>query len=42
MLTDLEEQKKGKYRLIGDGEDTELGHFYKPLPCFGCGIGWFS
>lgn len=42
MLADLEEQKKGKYILIRDGEDAELGLFYKPLPCFGCGIGWFS
>lgn len=42
-LADLEEQKKGKYILIRDGEeDSELGLFYKPLPCLGCGIGWFS
>ncbi|CAN8303191.1 unnamed protein product [Cochlearia groenlandica] len=41
---DIEEQKKGKYILIhGDGDDdSELGLFYKPLPCFGFGIGWFS
>ncbi|KAG7600563.1 hypothetical protein ISN44_As06g046520 [Arabidopsis suecica] len=42
MNANLEEQRKGKYILIRDGEDSELGHFYKPLPCFGCGIGWFS
>ncbi|XP_010480015.1 PREDICTED: 60S ribosomal protein L18a-like protein [Camelina sativa] len=43
MNANLEEQKKGKYVLIRDGEDSELGGlFYKPLPCFGCGIGWFS
>ncbi|CAA7018450.1 unnamed protein product [Microthlaspi erraticum] len=42
---DIEEVKKGKYSRIGGGEedsDSELGLFYKPLPCFGCGIGWFS
>jgi len=43
LLADLEEQKKGKYVLIrDDAEDSELGQFYKPLPCFGFGIGWFS
>lgn len=31
---------KVKYTLI---KDEELGGIYdKPLPCFGCGIGWFS
>ena len=42
---DLEEKKKGKYILIRDGdeEDNELGGlFYKPLPCFGFGMGWLS
>ncbi|XP_047322700.1 uncharacterized protein LOC124926507 isoform X2 [Impatiens glandulifera] len=33
-------EKGGKYMLIRD--DTELGTYDKPLPCFGCGIGWFS
>ncbi|OMO91715.1 Ribosomal protein L18a [Corchorus olitorius] len=33
---------KGKYTLIKDEEDFETGLFDKPLPCFGCGIGWFS
>ncbi|KAF8045667.1 hypothetical protein N665_0750s0017 [Sinapis alba] len=45
MNEDLEEKKKGKYVLIRDGdeEDNELGGlFYKPLPCFGFGIGWLS
>ncbi|KAJ4896784.1 Ribosomal protein L18ae family [Raphanus sativus] len=46
MNESLEENKKGKYILIRDGEEedtTELGGlFYKPLPCFGFGIGWFS
>ncbi|KAL0864198.1 hypothetical protein Bca101_043316 [Brassica carinata] len=40
-----EQDKKGKYVLIRDHdeEDTELGGlFYKPLPCFGFGIGWLS
>ncbi|KAL3825344.1 hypothetical protein ACJIZ3_021373 [Penstemon smallii] len=32
---------KGKYTLIRD-EDSQLGLYDKPLPCFGCGIGWFS
>ncbi|CAN1799373.1 hypothetical protein LINPERHAP1_LOCUS22084 [Linum perenne] len=32
---------KGKYTLIRDPEDF-LASFDKPLPCFGCGIGWFS
>uniref|UniRef100_A0A1J3ESF7 60S ribosomal protein L18a-like protein n=1 Tax=Noccaea caerulescens TaxID=107243 RepID=A0A1J3ESF7_NOCCA len=50
MNENIEEEKKGKYSLIGDANeedsdsdsDSELGLFYKPLPCFGCGIGWFS
>ncbi|XP_039036549.1 uncharacterized protein LOC120173437 isoform X3 [Hibiscus syriacus] len=33
---------KGKYTLIKDVEDFQTGVFDKPLPCFGCGIGWFS
>ncbi|CAI9114383.1 OLC1v1015100C3 [Oldenlandia corymbosa var. corymbosa] len=28
--------------LIGDEAHGQLGIFAKPLPCFGCGIGWFS
>ncbi|CAN1147957.1 hypothetical protein LINPERPRIM_LOCUS37811 [Linum perenne] len=37
-------QEKGKYNLIRDPEDflAAGGAFDKPLPCFGCGIGWFS
>ncbi|WZZ07555.1 60S ribosomal protein L18a-like protein isoform X2 [Brassica rapa] len=43
MNENIEEQKKGKYVLIRDGEGNELGGlFYKPLPCFGFGIGWLS
>ncbi|XVF35082.1 hypothetical protein REPUB_Repub18cG0114100 [Reevesia pubescens] len=34
--------EKGKYRLLKDVEDFQTGIFDKPLPCFGCGIGWFS
>lgn len=33
---------KGKYGLIRDPEDFQTGIYDKPLPCFGCGIGWFS
>ncbi|GER37132.1 ribosomal protein L18ae family [Striga asiatica] len=33
---------KGKYSLIRGEDDTPLGLYDKPLPCFGCGIGWFS
>lgn len=33
---------KGKYALIRDPEDFQSGLYDKPLPCFGCGIGWFS
>ncbi|GMP62743.1 hypothetical protein CsSME_00024726 [Camellia sinensis var. sinensis] len=33
---------KGKYTLIRDADDFQLGTFDKPLPCFGCGIGWLS
>ncbi|KAB5563843.1 hypothetical protein DKX38_003897 [Salix brachista] len=29
------------YVPIRDVEDAQLGMFDKPLPCFGCGIGWF-
>ncbi|KAJ0075782.1 hypothetical protein Patl1_33576 [Pistacia atlantica] len=40
--TDLVDQKKGEYVLIRDAEDSQLDIYDKPLPCFGCGIGWFS
>ncbi|XP_057752242.1 uncharacterized protein LOC130970247 [Arachis stenosperma] len=36
------EQEKGKYYLIRDPEDLQIGLYDKPLPCLGCGIGWFS
>ncbi|KAJ0007357.1 hypothetical protein Pint_29008 [Pistacia integerrima] len=35
-------KKKGEYVLIRDAEDGQLDIYDKPLPCFGCGIGWFS
>ncbi|XP_074288625.1 large ribosomal subunit protein eL20z-like isoform X2 [Silene latifolia] len=31
-----------EYTLIEDADDSLLGLYDKPLPCFGCGIGWFS
>lgn len=34
--------EKGKYALIRDPEDFQTGIYDKPLPFFGCGIGWFS
>ncbi|KAK1286627.1 hypothetical protein QJS10_CPB20g00438 [Acorus calamus] len=34
--------RTGHYILLKDAEDHRLGMFDKPLPCFGCGIGWFS
>lgn len=39
--TDLKEQQNGDYTLINDVEDIKLGRFDIPLPCCGCGIGWF-
>ncbi|KAJ8750751.1 hypothetical protein K2173_015932 [Erythroxylum novogranatense] len=39
---DPAERDKGKYTLIRDPEDLQQGIYDKPLPCFGCGIGWFS
>ncbi|KAJ1685474.1 hypothetical protein LUZ63_016864 [Rhynchospora breviuscula] len=32
----------GTYALIKDVEDPRLTMFDRPLPCFGCGIGWCS
>ena len=42
LSTDVAEQRNGDYAQIKDVENPELGMFDKPLPCFGCGIGWFS
>eukprot|EP00262_Sarcandra_glabra_P006249 TRINITY_DN18372_c0_g1_i1.p1 TRINITY_DN18372_c0_g1~~TRINITY_DN18372_c0_g1_i1.p1 ORF type:complete len:108 (+),score=7.68 TRINITY_DN18372_c0_g1_i1:201-524(+) len=33
---------EARYMLIRDVEDLQVGIYDKPLPCFGCGIGWFS
>ncbi|KAL0009979.1 hypothetical protein SO802_005087 [Lithocarpus litseifolius] len=42
LSTDVVDHKNGAYAQIKDVESPELGIFDKPLPCFGCGIGWFS
>lgn len=42
QVSDAVGHEKGKYSLIRDVEDSQLGLYDKPLPCFGCGIGWFS
>lgn len=33
---------KRRCTLVKDVDDMETGAYDKPLPCFGCGIGWFS
>ncbi|XP_026398873.1 uncharacterized protein LOC113294710 [Papaver somniferum] len=40
--SDFSDREKGRYTLIKDSDDHPLGLYDKPLPCFGCGIGWFS
>ncbi|MBA0812215.1 hypothetical protein Gohar_026201 [Gossypium harknessii] len=40
--TEPVEGRNDEYTLIRDAEDPRLGMYDKPLPCFGCGIGWFS
>ncbi|XP_061359743.1 uncharacterized protein LOC133303781 [Gastrolobium bilobum] len=42
QATDGADHEKGKYTLIRDPEDYQMGLYDKPLPCYGCGIGWFS
>ncbi|XP_031114500.1 uncharacterized protein LOC116018679 [Ipomoea triloba] len=42
QATNADDRSKGKYTLIRDVEDGQAGLYDKPLPCFGCGIGWFS
>ncbi|XP_027368264.1 uncharacterized protein LOC113874221 isoform X2 [Abrus precatorius] len=42
QTTDDTDHEKGKYTLIRDPEDFQTGLYDKPLPCYGCGIGWFS
>ncbi|XP_073066910.1 uncharacterized protein [Primulina eburnea] len=39
---DVADREKGRYTLIIDEENSQVGTYDKPLPCFGCGIGWFS
>ncbi|XP_065851557.1 uncharacterized protein [Euphorbia lathyris] len=39
---DATDREKGKYTLLRDPEDFQFGAYDKPLPCFGCGVGWFS
>ncbi|XP_021715060.1 60S ribosomal protein L18a-like protein [Chenopodium quinoa] len=39
---DVAEHGKTKYTLIKDVEDYQPGLYEKRLPCFGCGLGWFS
>ncbi|XP_016462811.1 large ribosomal subunit protein eL20z isoform X1 [Nicotiana tabacum] len=42
LLQDAKEHPGNNYMLLKDVEDNRLGIFDRPLPCFGCGIGWFS
>ena len=39
---DSSDHIRSKYTLLRDVEDSQVGLYDKPLPCFGCGIGWFS
>uniref|UniRef100_A0A1J3I2F3 60S ribosomal protein L18a-like protein n=1 Tax=Noccaea caerulescens TaxID=107243 RepID=A0A1J3I2F3_NOCCA len=41
-LKDAMVSGKRRYTLVKDVDDMETGAYDKPLPCFGCGIGWFS
>ncbi|XP_028753610.1 uncharacterized protein LOC114713182 [Neltuma alba] len=38
----FKDREKGKYALLRDPEDYQQGLYDKPLPFYGCGIGWFS
>ncbi|KAK7389645.1 hypothetical protein VNO78_24862 [Psophocarpus tetragonolobus] len=42
LRMDAIDQTKGEHAPTRDTENPLLGKFDKPLPCFGCGIGWFS
>lgn len=42
LSTNGNEHQNGAYVLLKDDENPNLGVYDKPLPCFGCGIGWFS
>ncbi|KAF5466409.1 uncharacterized protein LOC121261890 [Juglans microcarpa x Juglans regia] len=41
LSTDAVDYRNGDYTKIKDEENPQLGMFDKPLPLFGCGIGWF-
>lgn len=41
VLIDALVSGKRRYTLVKDVDDMETGVYDKPLPCFGCGIGWF-
>ncbi|XP_019088472.1 PREDICTED: uncharacterized protein LOC104726255 isoform X1 [Camelina sativa] len=41
-LKDAIARGRRRYSLVKDVDDMETGAYDKPLPCFGCGIGWFS
>ncbi|KAI7740353.1 hypothetical protein M8C21_009426 [Ambrosia artemisiifolia] len=36
------DREKDRYTLITDPDEFQQGIYDKPLPCFGCGVGWFS
>ncbi|KAI3782774.1 hypothetical protein L2E82_12830 [Cichorium intybus] len=40
--TNPDDSNNDKYTLIRDSDDFPQGIYDKPLPCFGCGVGWFS
>ncbi|PWA72469.1 hypothetical protein CTI12_AA271910 [Artemisia annua] len=42
LMAGHNDREKGKYALIKDSDDFQQGLYDKPMPCFGCGIGWFS
>ncbi|XP_055829834.1 60S ribosomal protein L18a-like protein [Solanum dulcamara] len=42
LLQDAKEHPSNSYMPPKDAENNQLGIFDRPLPCFGCGIGWFS
>uniref|UniRef100_A0A7N0TUQ3 Ribosomal protein L18ae family n=1 Tax=Kalanchoe fedtschenkoi TaxID=63787 RepID=A0A7N0TUQ3_KALFE len=41
VFKDAADRGREKYTLIRHVED-QTGIYDKPLPCFGCGVGWFS
>ncbi|TMX03972.1 hypothetical protein EJD97_012731 [Solanum chilense] len=42
LLQDAKEHPSSSNMPPEDVENNQLGIFDRPLPCFGCGIGWFS